>query len=441
MFRGSRKVLAAVSGGPDSVALLLVLRELRSRFGFDLIAAHFDHQLRPGSHSDLEWVRELCAERDVPFFSGEGDVARAAAEQGAGIEVEARRMRYGFLAFVAGKEGADSIATGHTADDQVETILMRIIRGTGIRGLRGMLPVSDVPGASAHRLVRPLLELSRHDTLATCQEAGIAPLHDPSNEDPRFTRNHIRHETLASLRAVNPDVRGALLGLSASAREVFEGIEKQSLAVQPSERVPIGAMFDLALLAGLPAEALTLVVERESAFFKRQPDVNRTRVENLRDVLASGAGEVSFGDIVVEVSCGQARIGPPLLQGEPFPERVLNVPGVTVAGPWRVAVSTDPLPVAPGAGYGRVDASALRGALRVRPLQPGDRIVYHGLERKASDLLVNEKVPAWERLGLIAIADSHVVHAIIGASKELGAPESESALYVKVEQVPADPGR
>jgi tRNA(Ile)-lysidine synthetase-like protein len=106
-----------------------------------------------------------------------------------------------------------------------------------------------------------------------------------------------------------------------------------------------------------------------------------------------------------------------------------------------VAVSTDPLPVAPGAGYARVDASALRGALRVRPLQPGDRIVYHGLERKASDLLVNEKVPAWERLGLIAIADSHVVHAIIGASKELGAPESESALYVKVEQVPADPGR
>lgn len=433
MFRGSRKVIAAVSGGPDSVAMLLVLLELRERFGFEVVVVHFDHQLRPNSRRDLDWVRELSARLAVPFFSGEGDVALAAVEQGTGIEDAARRMRYGFLGFVAEKERADAIATGHTADDQAETVLMRIIRGSGVRGIRGMLPVSDVPGGGAQRLVRPLLELRRADTMVICQAADIAPLHDPSNDDPRYTRNHIRHETLAALRAVNPDVHDALLGLAASAREVFEGVEKQSFAVQPVERLPIGAIFDAAKLAGLQSEALTLVVEREAAFFKREPEVNRTRVENLRSILTSGAGEVVFGDIVVEVSCGQARLGPPLLEGDSFQGRVLDVPGVTIAGPWRVTVAGDPLPVVAGAGYARVDSSAMKGALRVRPLVNGDRIFYHGIERKVSDLLVNEKVPAWERLGLIAIADGERVHAIIGASKELGADDSEAALYIKVE--------
>ncbi len=435
MFRGSRRVLAAVSGGPDSVATLLVLLALRERMSFDVSVAHFDHQLRADSCADLAWVRDLCARLDVPFFSGEGDVARAAAEQGAGVEDAARRMRYGFLAFVAGKEGADTIATGHTADDQAETVVMRIVRGTGIRGLRGMLPVGDVPGGGgAQRLVRPLLELHRGDTLRICAEAGIDPLHDPSNDDPRYTRNRVRHETLAALRAVNPDVADALIGLAASARELFEGVEKQSYGVQPRERLPIGAIFEAPKFAALPNEALVLVVEREASFFKREPDVNRTRVENLRAVLTSGSGEVAFGDIVVEVSCGQARLGPPLLEGEPFEERLLNVPGVTLAGPWRVTVATEPLAVVEGAGYARVDGTALKGALRVRPLVPGDRICLNGMGRKVSDVLVNEKVPAWERLGLIAISDSTVVHALIGASKELGAPESDDALYVKVDQ-------
>jgi tRNA(Ile)-lysidine synthase len=435
IFRGARRVLAAVSGGPDSVAMLLILLELRPRFGFDVVAVHFDHQLREGSRDDLEWVRGLCFTLEVPFFSGEGDVALAAAERGAGIEEAARLMRYRFLSFVAGKEAADTIATGHTADDQVETVLMRIVRGSGVRGIRGMLPVGDVPTGGGQRLARPLLDLHRTDTVAFCRAAGISPLHDPTNEDPRYIRNRIRHETLDALRAVNPDVDDALLGLAASAREVFDGVEKLSFTVQPVERLPIGVIFDAAKLAGLPGEALMLVVEREAAFFKREPDVNRTRVENLRSVLASGSGEVAFGDIVLEVSCGQARLGPPLLEGEPFESRVLNVPGVTLARPWRVTVSTEAMPVVAGAGYGRVDASALKGALRVRPLVPGDRILYHGIERKVSDLLVNEKVPAWERLGLIAIADSERVHAVIGASKELGADVGDSVLYVRVDQV------
>ena len=140
LFRRVQKVAVAVSGGADSVAALLILRELREAFGFELLAVHFDHQLRPGSRDDLERVREICGGLGVEFVSGEGDVARASREARAGIEETARRMRYQFLAFVAGKEQAGCIATGHTRDDQVETVLMRFLRGSGVRGLRGMLP-------------------------------------------------------------------------------------------------------------------------------------------------------------------------------------------------------------------------------------------------------------------------------------------------------------
>jgi tRNA(Ile)-lysidine synthetase-like protein len=168
---------------------------------------------------------------------------------------------------------------------------------------------------------------------------------------------------------------------------------------------------------------------------KCEPEINRTRVENLRDTLTSGSGEVVFGDIMVEASCGRVRIGPPLLEAEPFDQRILNVPGVTIAGPWRVTVSTEPLPHVDGAGFARADGTKLQGPLRVRPLQPGDRIRHNGLERKVSDFLVNEKVPAWERLGLVAVSDSAVIHALIGASREIGAPDSERALYIKVEAI------
>src|SRR5690606_2269704 len=145
---------------------------------------------------------------------------------GAGIEETARRMRYQFLAFVAGKERCEAIATGHTADDQVETVLHHIVRGTGIRGLRGMLPKAPVPEAPAQQLVRPLLTLRPQETETICRIAGLTPVVDTSNDDPAFLRNRIRGQVLPALAEVNPAIDRALLGLAASAREAFEPIER-----------------------------------------------------------------------------------------------------------------------------------------------------------------------------------------------------------------------
>ena len=415
-----------------------MLRHLREEFGFELEACHFDHQLRPESEADRDRVRAICESLGVECVTGEGDVRSVAARNRASIEETARTMRYQFLAFVAGKEQCDAIATGHTADDQAETVLMRIVRGSGVRGIRGMLPSSSVPGASSQRLIRPLLCLGRAETVAICEEAGIEPLSDASNADLSIARNRVRHETLPALRALNPSIVAALRGLAASAREVFAGVEKESMAVQPRERTAIGAIFEAALFAGLQDEARTLVIEREAAFYQLDPEVNRTRVENLRTMLRRGTGEVRFGDTVVEASSGRVRVGPQVEEAEPFEAKVLNVPGTTLAGLWRVDVGTEPLPPAPGALAAAIDARSIHGALRVRSLNPADRMRFHGIERRAHDVLSNQKIPRWERPGAVAIADSAHVLALFTAGGAIAdAATGDDCWHVRVSPAPA----
>ncbi len=437
MFRRTKRIMLALSGGPDSLACLLLLLRLSERFGFEIVACHFDHQLREGSAADMKRVREICDGLGVECVTGEGDVRAMARDTHQSIELAARTMRYQFLAFAAGKEMADAIATGHTADDQAETVLMRIVRGSGVRGIRGMSPVSGVPGSEAQRLIRPLLAVTRAETVAICAEAGLLPIADESNEDPAYTRNRVRLQTFDALRALNPSVETSLIGLAASARELFQGVERQVMALVPQQRGQIGAVLSLLAVRALPNEGLTLLLEREASFYQLTPDVNRTRVTNLRTVLEKGAGRVRFGPAEVQVSCGAVRIGPVLGAVEPFEAAILNVPGSTRAGPWRVDTSTEPLPGLEGAMALAIDTSAQKGALRARPLAPGDRILYHGLYRKVPDVLANAKVPAWERTGMVAIADSATVFGLFGATGTFaGDSVGGDALFVRLSQLP-----
>src|SRR5262249_40077527 len=151
-------------------------------------------------------------------------------------------------------------------------------------------------------------------------------------------------EALPALRAINPSISRALLGLADSAREAFAETERRSFAAMPKERLPVGSIFALAAIRDLPSEALTLVVEREAAFFKLDVAINRTRVRNFRCVLQRGAGSVAFGRTMVEVSAGLVRIGG-ALEIEPVETKPINVPGPTVAGPWSIrAVLDEPEP-------------------------------------------------------------------------------------------------
>ncbi len=200
-------VLAAVSGGADSLCLLLVLKEL----GFSVSVAHFDHGLRPESGRDAETVAGFARSLEADFHTERGDVRERAKQKRLSLEEAARNLRYDFLLRTAAACRASVIAVGHTADDQAETVLMHLMRGSGLQGLRGIHPESKLRG---ERLVRPLLRLSHAQTVEYCREAGWQPLEDPTNQDPSFARNRIRRELIPHLRKYNAQIVPILCRLS-----------------------------------------------------------------------------------------------------------------------------------------------------------------------------------------------------------------------------------
>jgi tRNA(Ile)-lysidine synthase len=244
--------------------LLLALREA----GFSkMTAAHVNHQLR-GSESDGDeaFVRGLAASLGVAFQSIRINVAKEAADEN--LEAAARGLRYQWLEQVSKEIGAVWIATGHTADDQAETVLHRLIRGAGLQGLRGI--ARRRPLAGGKLLVRPLLAVSRAEVLAYLKERGQLYRTDSSNADPRFTRNRIRGELMPLVRGFNPDAATALGRLAEQAEESHEFIEKAARELMGRiEKPRAGAMvvLDRVELAAIPRllarELLRLIWERE----------------------------------------------------------------------------------------------------------------------------------------------------------------------------------
>lgn len=214
-------VVVAVSSGPDSVAMLRAIVAIKAKCGGggEIFAAHFNHGLR-GAEADADqaWLEAVCRRLDVPLEIGRADVSALAADRGDGLEAAARDARYAFLARTAEKLGARFVAVAHTADDQAETVLHRVLRGTGLAGLAGM-PASR-PLSPSVSLVRPLLAVKRSDVLEYLDAIGQDYRVDPTNADPRWTRNRLRNELLPLLRRqYNPAVDEALVRLAAQAGE------------------------------------------------------------------------------------------------------------------------------------------------------------------------------------------------------------------------------
>ena len=197
MFTKGGIVLCAVSGGKDSMYLLSKLRELAPKYGFELCCAHFDHCLR-GAESDRDrlFVEKFCKENEIPCYIGSGDVSAYASERGLGVEEAARTLRYEFLERTADEIGASRIATAHTADDNVETLIMNLVRGSGLKGLCGIPPVRG-------RIIRPLLRVTTEEILSCIEEKGIPHVEDTTNEKDDYTRNRIRHRIIPELRSLN----------------------------------------------------------------------------------------------------------------------------------------------------------------------------------------------------------------------------------------------
>lgn len=352
-------LVVAVSGGPDSLALLLAARRVRG----DLVVAHFNHGLRVEARGDAEFVRGIAEQLGCAFATGTGDVRGVATRERRSIEDAARRLRYAFLAGVAAGVGAPAVLVGHTANDQAESVLMHIIRGAGIQGLHGMSEADAWPFGQSELMVRrPLLGVRREQTAAYCRAVGVVPRVDAMNTDRRYTRTRVRLDVIPALETINPRVVQALCRLARAARAV------EPDAGQPAAKALLAA-------AGVIEPASTLL----------------DAVEKLRLAPPGRRLDVGGGTVATRTVEGLV-IGEPI-RGVRGGEAMLLSPGEQGWGDWRIEVGG---PDSMEAWSARMP----RGELLVRGRCEGDRIaIGPGQTKKLQDLFVDAHVPRYDRAG------------------------------------------
>jgi tRNA(Ile)-lysidine synthase len=417
-----QSLVVGVSGGPDSLCLLDCLIRLNYR----IVVAHFDHQLRAESEEEAEFVGQVASAYGVPFELGRGPVVRRKQSS----EEAARLYRYRFLASVAGKEGIERIAVGHTADDQAETVLMHLIRGAGSSGLRGMLPVTDLSvwvelsEMESTYLVRPLLEVWRHETEAYCAEHGLAARKDSSNQDSRYFRNRLRNELLPELRTYNPRIHEVLVRTAKVMAAEAEAID-QLVEEHWNDWVRAAGEGVLALQAGALFQA-PLALQRATlrrAIRQLDPamrDVGFDTIERALQTMREGKRLTLLGGLDLLTLNGEAYLRKPgaslPLEGVPQMRskeaQRLSIPfQVELEAGWALTgTEAEPKGEIPG-GADEVwfDASGIKDEIALRAPRAGDRMAPIGMAGsiKLSDLFVNRKAPraARERWPVIACGE------------------------------------
>lgn len=410
-------LLAALSGGPDSTALLLAARTWSERTGGALAAAHLHHGLRGGAaDADAAFCADLCARLDVPLHTDRIDPRPAARERGGGLEEACRHLRRRFLQRILEQDPAlHAVATGHHRDDQTETVLMRLARGTGPEGLVGIRPVDG-------RFIHPLLEVRRRDVIAFLQASNQPWREDVSNTEGDNLRARLRRELLPVLRGMfgpaADEAPARLAELLADDLELLEGPTREAeQAVRDGEALDVGA-----LLALEPALA-----RRVLRRWLREPDngappgLARVHLQGVLEWLTdgtSGSGVDLPGGLRLVRSFDRLERaeagGGPLRQ----------------AGDYRILVrpaTAQENGAAPG--HGEPDdeatwrlvcpASALRGNLRVRNRREGDRLELLGLDgtKKLNDLLQERRVPRAARDGVLVVEDETGILWVVGLAR------------------------
>lgn len=409
-------ILVGVSGGADSTCLLHVLHT----GGFEVIAAHLDHGLRPESAFEAAAVESFSTSLHVPIVSKRVDVRAEAETTHESIEEAGRRIRYEFLFDQARQHGADAVATGHTADDQVETVLMHLIRGAGLSGLKGMEHRTIMTQFdSSIPLVRPLLKEWRSDTIKYCRTNALSPQHDPSNESPDYFRNRIRHELIPALESYNPRVRPAVLRTAqtlAADHSIVEAhvMQAWSAVVTHEEDRLIG--FDRGALAELPEAVIRRMILRAVQQLAPGLDIGYATVEDAAAFLqAEGSSQMQLGgELTLTRDPGAVHLslrpGPlPIDDWPQLPYASAEVPvGIAVHVPladgWQFSadyelVTGSALELIPPEGdafRACLDADRLPDRLELRWPRPGDRFQPLGMRghtQLLSDFFVNAKLP------------------------------------------------
>lgn len=419
------RVVCALSGGADSVALLHCLLSLREELEIQVAAAHYNHCLR-GAESDEDeaFVRRLCASWGVELTAGRGDVAARARETGESVEEAARRMRYDFLLSQPG-----CIATAHNADDQVETVLLNLVRGTGLQGLAGIAPRRD-------RIIRPMLPVTRAEVEAYLEANGLPHREDSSNGSDEALRNRLRHQVTPLLRRENPNLAQTVARMTDLLRQDEAWLEQETRALL--DRAARNGGWDCRILW----EAPQVLRRRAVRTLLEIPKPAMAHVDAVERLLEHSDGSASVhlpGGVTArrEYDCLYLK-----REGEPesfVPVRLtlgqrawLPEPGlwISVEGPVILEKEPDFLSTF-AVKYDMMDPTE---SICVRPRQTGDTLNLPGGRRSLKRLLIDRKIPAARRGLLPVAADAQGILAVygLGADQARIARPGERAVIIQI---------
>ena len=421
-------LVVAVSGGMDSLVLLHVLHALQSELDCTLHVATFNHGLRADSTQDVRHVQQFADARGLPVSAGHSDSQAPSANQ----EAWAREQRYRFLAQVAREQGATHIATAHHADDQAETVLLHLLRGSGTQGLTGMSHKSALPYAAPTdhlTLIRPLLHVARQDIDAYATEHAIQARHDPSNDDRRYARNKIRHELLPTLAGYNPQIVNGLTRLADVLRtedDYMQAAFQREVWTHAAYARHV-VRLPLEHFRGLHPAMQRRFILQAVALLRDDGPLNLT-YEHVEQALALAlhgvvGAQVQFpGDLRLRIDYDYVVIDynqPPAynltIMLTPDNELTLQIPGSHVIGKGVLIASLQPRDDA-------IAALALPTGARVtlRTRRPGDRwrpLGLQGHSQKLKKWLIDHRIPQGlrDQLPLLCVNDEIAAIVMPGA--------------------------
>lgn len=438
------RVVVGVSGGPDSLLLLHWLKRYRPKYKLFLVAAHLNHQLRKEADQEEEFVRDQCARWEIPCITQKVDVARHARHNGLSIQVAARQCRYAFFQEVATSQGCGKVALAHHADDQVETVLMRLIRGAGLDGLAG-IPVKRSL-TSTLEVIRPLLALTKDQIEAYCQHYQLNPRLDQSNLKDDYTRNWVRHHLIPKMKALNPNLA---VGVQEMTRLMAE--DSQFLTELAKERLeqlkPIYKEGEVRLqVAKLASQPLALQRRMILLLLSYLLDIQRlskVHIDAVLHIIQSEEGtqvlhlpdrvqiERQYGMLIMkrkdegggrplegwEAYCYEIK-EPGVYRWPGLPFEVI-VEHQSLGSPGEARCKSDTGKEDPFTTSLSLDVQSLHLPLMVRNRRPGDKIKLAGLSghSKVKDLFINHKLPRPARAWWPLVADQKGLLWIPGLAK------------------------
>lgn len=404
-------VLLGYSGGADSTCLLHLLREV----GVDVIAAHLHHGQRQEADKEQELCEATCKSLDVPFMSGKADVPRIAKEMGIGLEEAGRHARYEFFDQCLYRTEADLIATAHTLDDRVETVLLNLARGTGLHGLAGIQ-------ARRGNIVRPLLPFTREETRAYCTERGLWFHDDPANDDESFARVRVRKLILPELESINTSSKSNIARLAQLAEDEDRFLDGMAAAALERAEHPLNgllgfvsrdceAAFDKVLLLALPKVLLARAVRLVTGAVGKGFDSHQTETV-IKGLVTDAKGSVTAEGGTVVFEWDESRIHVRSLSVDSPYRFSITLPGETLSDDfgWKITAQNtgpDDYRREPGSLDVVLSAEAIKGPLYFRSYESGDTLQplgRHGT-RKLSEVFSDMGITEAARKRIPVVCD------------------------------------